>query len=117
MIKNYNTRKLGKTSAHRSAMLKNLVTALFLNEKITTTLAKAKELARYSDRLITNAKANDLNAKKKLASQLANKEALRKVREVLVPRYSSRQGGFAKIYKMGLRQGDRAEMAVIKLIS
>ena len=117
MIKNYNTRKLGKTSAHRKAMLKNLATALFLNEKISTTLAKAKELVRYSDRLITYAKPNDLNAKKKLASEIQDKEVYRKVIDVLVPRYNSRAGGYSKIFKIGTRKGDRASMAVVKLIS
>ena len=117
MIKNYNTRKLGRTSAHRKAMLKNLATSLFLNEKITTTLAKAKELVRYSDHLITYAKPNNLNAKRKLASEIQDKEVFKKVIEVLVPRYSSRNGGYSRIFKIGTRQGDRASMAVVKLIS
>jgi len=117
MIKNYNKRKLGKTEAHRRAMIRNLATSLFLHEKIQTTLAKAKEIARYTDRLITDAKPNDLNAKKKLAGEMSNKEIRKKISEVLVPRYSSRTSGYSRIYKIGTRRGDRAEMAVIKLIS
>ena len=117
MIKNYNTRKLGVTSSHRKAMLKNLATSLFLYEKITTTLAKAKELARYSEHLIAGARPNDLNAKKMLAAEIKNNEVRAKISGVLIPRYANRHGGFTKIYKLGTRQGDRAEMAIIKLLS
>ncbi len=117
MIKNYNTRKLGRTSSHRKAMLRNLATSLFLHEKITTTLPKAKELMRYSDRLISDAKPNDLVAKKLIAAEISNEEVRKKIRDVLVPRYSKRAGGYSKIYKIGPRTGDRAEMAIVKLIS
>lgn len=81
MIKNYNKRKLGKTESHRRAMIRNLATSLLLHEKIQTTLAKAKELSRYSDRLITDAKPNDLNAKKKVAGEITNKEVRKKLSE------------------------------------
>ncbi len=117
MIKNYNSRKLGRTSAHRKALLRNLATSLFLHEKIKTTLPKAKELIRYSDRIISDARPNDLNAKKKLAAEIKNEEVRKKISEVLVPRYSKRPGGYARIYKIGTRAGDRAEMAIVKLMS
>ena len=117
MIKNYNKRKLGRTSSHRKAVLRNLATSLFLHEKIRTTLPKAKELVRYSERLITNARPNDLNAKKMLAGEIKNEEVRKKISEVLVPRYLKRSGGYTKIYKIGMRTGDCAEMALVKLVT
>ncbi len=117
MIKNFNTRKLGVTSSHRRAMLKNLASSLFLHEKITTTLAKAKELARYSERLISGAKPNDLSSKKMLAGEIKSYDVRKKISEILVPRYANRNGGFTRIYRLGPREGDRAEMAIVKLIS
>jgi large subunit ribosomal protein L17 len=117
MIKNHNTRKLSRTPAHRKALLRNLATSLFQHEKITTTLSKAKEVARYSERLITRARANDLNAKKAVAAEIQDDLVRKKMFEVLVPRYQNRPGGYTKVLKLGTRRGDSADLAVITLIN
>ncbi|MFC1500975.1 50S ribosomal protein L17 [Elusimicrobiota bacterium] len=117
MIKNLNGRKLSVTSSHRKAMLRNLTTSLFQHEKIKTTLPKAKELVRFSEKLITSARPADLNAKKAVARELKDKAVIKKVFDVLVPRYEKRNGGYTKIFRLGTRIGDRAEIALVKLIS
>ncbi len=117
MIKNLNTRKLSRTGAHRKALLRNLATSLFQHEKVETTLAKAKELKRYSEKLITVARGNDLNARRQFAREIKSEIVNKKMFEVIVPRYQSRNGGYTRIYKAGFRSGDNAEVAVIKLVS
>lgn len=117
MIKNYNKRKLSRTSSHRRALLRNLATSLFQHEKINTTLPKAKELARYSERLITIARSGGLNSIRALNREIKDQKVLRKVIDVLVPRYQNRNGGYTKIFRMGPRKGDSAQMAIIKLVS
>ncbi len=116
MIKNHNGRKLGVTSSHRKAMLRNLASELFLHEKITTTLPKAKELVSYSERLVTKAKKGDLSAIRAIHGEINNKDVVKKVFEVLVPRYKERNGGYTQIFKVGPRRGDSAEMAIVKLV-
>jgi len=116
MIKTYNGSKLGVTSSHKKAMLRNLATGLFLHEKITTTLPKAKELAGYSEKLITRAKEVNLSAIRALNGEINNKDVVKKVFDVLVPRYRERNGGYTRIFKMGARRGDSAPIAVIKLV-
>ncbi|HBU69771.1 MAG TPA: 50S ribosomal protein L17 [Elusimicrobia bacterium] len=117
MIKNRGSRKLSVTSAHRRSLLRNLATSLFLHEKITTTLAKAKEVSGFSERLITVAGRKDVNAKRAVAKEISNKEVMKKLFEVLVPRYEGRKGGFTRIYKLGTRKGDRASTAIIQLLA
>ena len=116
MIKNLGARKLSRTGSHRRAMLRNQATSLFQHESITTTLAKAKELSSFAERLITRAKPADVNAKRAISAELNNAEVKKKLFEVLVPRYAERKGGYTRIYKLGARTSDRAEMAVIKLV-
>ncbi|MDR0486397.1 MAG: 50S ribosomal protein L17 [Elusimicrobiota bacterium] len=116
MIKTYNGSKLGITPSHKRSLLRNMSAQLFLYEKIVTTLPKAKELRSFSERLITKAKKNDLNAKKALHSQINDKEIVKKVFEVLVPRYSARNGGYTRIIKVGKRRGDAADTAIVQLI-
>ncbi|MDR2772440.1 MAG: 50S ribosomal protein L17 [Elusimicrobiota bacterium] len=116
MIKNHNGSKLGITTSHKKAMLRNLSTSLFLHETITTTLPKAKELVRYSEKLITKAKKSDLNAIKAIHSEIKNKDVIKKVFDVLVPRYKDRNGGYTQILKVGSRRGDNADIAIVKLI-
>jgi large subunit ribosomal protein L17 len=116
MIKNYNGSKLGVTASHKRAMLRNMSTSLFIHEKITTTLPKAKELVRYSEKLITKAKKVDLNAVKAIHSEINDKAAAKKVFEILVPRYRDRKGGYTQIFKAGVRRGDGAQIAIVKLI-
>jgi large subunit ribosomal protein L17 len=96
--------------------MRNMTTSLFLHEKVTTTVPRAKEVVRYAEKLITKAKAADLNAKKALHSEITDKEVVKKVFEVLVPRYKERNGGYTQIFKLGVRRGDAAEMAVVKLV-
>lgn len=109
-------RKLGRTRAHRRAMMSNLATSLFDKERITTTLPKAKELRSFAERLITKAKADTLHARRLVARVIQDKLVLRKVFEQLSPRYAERAGGYTRIYKLGLRKGDAAEMAIIELV-
>lgn len=116
MIKTYNGSKLGVTSSHKKAMLRNLVAQLFKHEKITTTVPKAKELISYGEKLITKAKVGDLNAKKALHSEINDKDVVKKVFEVLVPRYKERNGGYIQILKLGQRRGDSADVAIVKLV-
>ncbi|MCL2390034.1 MAG: 50S ribosomal protein L17 [Endomicrobia bacterium] len=116
MIKNHNGSKLGVTSSHKKAMLRSLATELFLHEKITTTLPKAKELISYAEKLVTKAKKADLSAIRAVHGEINNKEVVKKVFDVLAPRYKERKGGYAQILKVGPRRGDSAEMAIVKLV-
>ncbi|MDR2665865.1 MAG: 50S ribosomal protein L17 [Endomicrobium sp.] len=117
MIKTYNGSKLGITSSHKKALLRNLATSLFLHEKITTTLPKAKELASYSEKLITKAKKSNLSAIRALYGEINDKDVVKKVFDVLVPRYKERHGGYTQIFKLGFRRGDSSKIAVIKLVN
>jgi len=113
MIKNTGYRKLGKTPSHKNAMLKNMATSIILHEEVKTTLPKAKEVRRVVEGLITLAKANDhVNVK----NTLKDKNAYKKLFDVLAPRYQNRAGGFTRIYRAGVRQGDNAQVAIIKLV-
>ena len=113
MIKNTGHRKLGKTSSHRKAMLNNMATSIILHEEVKTTLQKAKEVRRVVEGLITLDKANNVTAAK---DTLKDAAACKKLFEVLAARYANRPGGFCRIYRAGLRQGDNAEVAIIKLV-
>lgn len=113
MIKNTGHRKLGKTSSHRKAMLNNMATSIILHEEVKTTLQKAKEVRRVVEGLITLAKANNERAAKETLKDAA---ACKKLFEVLAARYANRPGGFCRIYRAGLRQGDNAEVAIVKLV-
>jgi large subunit ribosomal protein L17 len=117
MIKNFGRRKLSRTGGHRRSLLRNLATSLFLHEKIETTVAKAKELRVFAEKLITAAKPLDLNAKKAIFADIQNKDVRKKIFEVIVPRYQERKGGYTQIFKTSSRVGDDAKMAIIKLIS
>jgi large subunit ribosomal protein L17 len=116
MIKTYNGSKLGVTGSHKKAMLRSLTKSLFLHEKITTTLPKAKELVRFSQKLITKAKKADLSAIRAIHAEINDKEVAKKVFSILVPRYQDRKGGYTQILKAGFRRGDSAEIAIVKLV-
>ena len=116
MIKNYGRRKLSRTSAHRRALLRNLAIALFQHEKVTTTLPKAKELARFSEKLITLARPGNLIAQRAISKEIHDKNVKKKLFEVLVPRYQNRSGGYTQVFRLGLRRGDNAKIAVIRLV-
>jgi large subunit ribosomal protein L17 len=108
--------KLGRTSAHRMAMFRNLVTSLMRYEKIETTLAKAKELRRVADRMITLGKNGTLSARKRAAAYIKDKAMVKKVFDVIAKRYGNRMGGYTRIYKVGFRKGDAAKLAIIELV-
>jgi large subunit ribosomal protein L17 len=109
-------RKLGRTSSHRAALLKNLAIALTEHERIETTLPKAKELRKYYERLITKARKGDFNAHRAVFAKLQHKKVTKKLVEEIAPRYSERKGGYTRIIKTRFRRGDAAEMAIIELV-
>jgi large subunit ribosomal protein L17 len=109
-------RKLNRTASHRGALLASLATALIKHEQIATTLPKAKELRRVTDRLITLAKRGDLHARRLAAARVRDEAMVAKLFETLGPRYAARPGGYTRVLKAGFRYGDSAPMAVIELI-
>jgi large subunit ribosomal protein L17 len=109
-------RKLGRTSAHRLATLRNLSIALFTHERITTTLMKAKEMRPFAEKLITVSRRDTLHARRNVARDIRDKEALKKLFETLGPRYAERPGGYTRLYHVGHRPGDTADMAIIELV-
>ncbi len=109
-------RKLGRTSAHRKALFRNLVTALIRRERIRTTLAKAKELRSHVEKTITLGKKGTLHAKRLARKVVMEKEAFSKLFGPLSERYAKRNGGYTRIIKIGNRRGDDAPMAFIELV-
>lgn len=109
-------RKLSRTASHRSAMLSNMATSLFRHERIRTTEAKAKELRPFAERLITLARRGDVHARRQAARSIRDKEALKKLFDTLGPRYVERAGGYTRMLKLGRRQGDGADMAIVQLV-
>lgn len=111
-------RKLGRTTPHRIALLRNLATALFERERIRTTLMKAKELRPYAEKLITLAKREEdrLHSRRRVARDIRNPIVLRKLFDDLGARFAARPGGYTRILRLGPRQGDGAEMAIVELI-
>jgi large subunit ribosomal protein L17 len=109
-------RKLGKTSSHREAMLRNMVTSLLKYEKITTTDAKAKELRKVAEKMITLGKRGDLHARRQALSFVRDKEIVGKLFNELSARYRDCTGGYTRIMKMGNRVGDNAPMSIIEFI-
>ncbi|MEF3192026.1 MAG: 50S ribosomal protein L17 [Campylobacterales bacterium] len=109
-------RKLGRTSAHRKALFKNMSIALIEHGRIETTLPKAKEMKSFFEKLITKAKAGDSNAHRAVFAVLQNKEAVKKLVGEIAPRYASRNGGYTSITKTGMRRGDAADMAILELV-
>ena len=109
-------RKLGRTSSHRKALLKNLSIALITSGKIETTLPKAKELRSYFEKLITKARVGDSNSHRAIFSYLQDKEATKKLINEIAPEYKDRNGGYTRIIKTRIRRGDAAPMAFIELV-
>jgi len=110
-------RTLGRRSNQRKALFRGLVTNLIESERITTTLAKAKELRRYVEPLITLAKKGDLHSRRLAAGQLYKKEALQKLFSDIAPRFQDRPGGYTRIFKYKVRQGDGADLAMIEFVT
>jgi len=109
-------RKLNRTSAHRQAMFANMAGSLIKHEQIVTTLPKAKELRKVTERLITMGKKGDLASRRRAAGRLRNEAMTKKLFDELGPRYKNRPGGYTRVLKAGFRQGDMAPMAVIELV-
>ncbi len=109
-------RKLSRTSSHRRAVLRNLVTALFEYERIETTLAKAKETRRYAERMITFGKQGDIAARRHVAKFVMKPAIADKLFTTIAPWYKERQGGYTRILKLGHRLGDAGETAYLELV-
>ena len=116
MKHNIKNKKLNKTSSHRKAMFMNMSNALIKHEQITTTLAKAKELRRFVEKIITLGKKGDLLSRRKSISILQDLKMSKKIFEVLAERYKNRSGGYTRIIKLGNRFGDNAPTAVIEFV-
>ena len=110
------TRKLGRASDHRKAMLRAMVTYLLENGKIETTLARAKEVRSMAEKMITLGKRDDLHAKRQVFSFITKENVAKKVIDEIGPKYTDRDGGYTRIVKTGVRRGDAADMAIIELV-
>jgi large subunit ribosomal protein L17 len=109
-------RKLNRTAEHRKAMFANMAVSLIEHEQIKTTLPKAKEMKRIIDKLITLGKRGDLHSRRNAHSRLKQDAAVKKLFEVLGPRYAERPGGYARVLRAGFRYGDMAPMAIIEFV-
>jgi len=110
------TRKLGRPTDQRKAMLRGLVTALLENGRIETTLARAKEVRCLADKMITLGKTNTLHTRRQALSFVTKKDVVYKLFEEIAPKYADRNGGYTRVLKAGPRRGDGAEMAIIELV-
>ena len=109
-------RKLGRSSDHRKAMLRNLVTDLLREERITTTKFRAKEAGREAEKMITLAKKGDLAARRQVMAYLYDEDVVSKLFDDIAPRYEDRNGGYTRILKLGPRRGDAAEEVFLELV-
>lgn len=111
------TRKLGRPTAHRNAMLRGMVTYLLENGQIETTLTRAKEVRSMTEKMITLGKKNTLASRRAAMAYITKEDVVKKLFDQIAPEYADRNGGYTRIYKMGPRRGDCAEMAIIKLVA
>ena len=109
-------RKLNRTQSHRKAMFSNMTVSLITHEQIKTTLPKAKELRRITDKMISLGKKGSLHSRRQAISYLQSERAISKLFDTLAPRYKDRTGGYARVIKAGFRYGDSAPMAIIELV-
>lgn len=109
-------RQLSRTASHREAMLRNMAISLFRHGRIQTTTAKAKELRPFAERLITLARQGDLHSRRLAARKIHDKDVLFTLFDAIGPRFAERPGGYTRVLKLGHRQGDGAEMALIELV-
>ncbi len=116
MRHNKSGRRLGRTTSHRIAMFRNMVTSFFMHERIVTTDAKAKELRPLAEKMITLGKRGDLHAIRQAASYIRDKKTVTKLFSTIAPRYKERAGGYTRITKLGIRPGDTASLSVIELV-
>ena len=110
------TRKLGRPTAHRKAMLRGLVTLLLETGKVETTLTRAKEVRSIAEKMITLGKKNTLASRRAALGYITKEAVVSKLFNEIAPKYEKRNGGYTQIYKLGPRRGDAAEMAIIKLV-
>ncbi len=110
------SRKLGRTSAHRKAMYRNMVTSLLEHERIETTDAKAKEVRRIAERMITLGKRGGLHARRRALRVIRSREVATKVFDELADRYRERPGGYTRVLKLGIRKGDAAAVSIVELV-
>ena len=113
MIKNLGNKKLGRTSAHRRAMLRNMAASLILYERIRTSIVKAKELRTFAEKVITQAKRGNHRLARR---EIHNRTAYKKLFDVLAARYQERPGGYTQILRLGRRAGDNSERGLIRLV-
>lgn len=116
-MKTFYGRKLGRPTGHRFALLRNMTASLLHHEKIETTRPKAKEVARFTERLITAAKGEGVNAHRKVARDLPKGPVRTKLFDVIAPRYKDRRGGYTQFILKGPRLSDGAEMGILRLVS
>ena len=110
------SRKLGRPTDHRQAMLKGLVTLLLEKGRIETTVTRAKEVRAMADRMITLGKENTLHSRRQALAYVTKEDVVKKLFDEIAPKYADRNGGYTQIIKIGPRRGDAAEMAIIKLV-
>lgn len=110
------TRKLGRSTAHRRAMMRAMVTYLFETGKIETTVTRAKEVRAMADKMITLGKKDDLHSKRQVFSYITKETVAKKVIDETAPKYADRSGGYTRIVRTGVRRGDAASMAIIELV-
>jgi large subunit ribosomal protein L17 len=109
-------KRLGRNTSHRTAMMRNMVTSFFDCEKITTTDARAKELRKMAEKLITIASRGDLHSRRQVLQVVRDKKTVDKLFESIAPRYADRPGGYTRIIKLGHRSGDNAALSIIELV-
>ena len=107
---------LGRTSAHRKAMLSNMASSLILHKRITTTVAKAKALRKYVEPLLTKSKNDTTHSRRMVFSYLQNKESVKELFDTVAAKVATRPGGYTRIFKMGNRLGDNADICIIELV-
>ncbi len=109
-------RKLGRTAAHRKAMLRNMVTSLLEHERIVTTVPKAKEARRIAEKMITLGKRGDLHARRQALAYIRSRDIVTKLFDEISAQFADRQGGYTRIIRTGTRPGDAAPMAIVELV-
>ena len=116
MRHNVRGRKLGRTTAHRTAMFRNQLASLMENEGIVTTLPKAKELRPIAEKIVTQGRSDSVHSRRRVRRWISNRDLIKKVFEEISPRYEDRPGGYLRITKLGPRKGDGAEMAKLEFV-
>lgn len=110
------TRKLGRPTDHRKAMLRGMVTFLLENGQIETTVTRAKEVRAVAEKMITIAKSDDLHSKRQVMAYVTKESVAKKLFDEIAPKYADRKGGYTRVVRIGPRRGDAAEMAIIQLV-